>query len=78
MMEANFMKQLLKISDLPLSKTTVWRLIRDGKLSHYRVGNRVFFSPEHLEQFLKNCEVKSQNDAKKTNDIQKLEDKEIK
>ena len=38
---------------LRVSPITVWRLRQEGKLSHYRVGNRLLFSVEdHLKPFL--------------------------
>ncbi len=48
---------LLRFEDLPFSRTTAWRLIRQGKLRCYRVNRRVFFDTRHVEELLKNCET---------------------
>jgi excisionase family DNA binding protein len=39
-----------------ISRVTVWRLRRAGKLAHYKVGTRVLYSPRHIEEFLASCE----------------------
>ena len=49
-------ENLLSVKDLPFPRTTVWRLIRDGQLSCYRVGRRVYFSREHVAGLLRRCE----------------------
>ena len=36
-----------------ISRTTLWKAIRAGKLSCYRIGRRVLFSEEHMTGFLK-------------------------
>ncbi len=48
---------LLTFEDLPFSRTTAWRLIRQGKLRCYRVNRRVFFDARHVEEYLQNCET---------------------
>ncbi len=48
---------LLRFEDLPFSRTTAWRLIRQGKLRCYRVNRRVFFDARHVEEYLQNCEI---------------------
>lgn len=40
--------QLLTLADLPISRTTAWRLIRRGKLRCYRLNRRVFFVSEGM------------------------------
>ena len=37
-------------------RTTLYRLRREGKLPHYRIGRRVFYSQRHLEALLTNHE----------------------
>jgi excisionase family DNA binding protein len=41
---------------LGISRTTLWRLRRAGKLSYYRVAAKVLYSLEHVEELLANCE----------------------
>jgi predicted DNA-binding transcriptional regulator AlpA len=48
---------LLTFADLPFSRSTAWRLMRQGKLRCYRVKRRVFFDARHVEEYLQNCEV---------------------
>lgn len=42
-----------------LSRMTAWRLRNSGRLSHYRIGNRVFYSQRHIEEFLEANEEKA-------------------
>lgn len=35
-----------------ISRLTAYRLRRDGKLPHCRVGSRVLYLPKHIEEFL--------------------------
>jgi excisionase family DNA binding protein len=39
-----------------ISRTTLWRAIRKGRLGCYRVGRRVLLSEEHMTGFLKSHE----------------------
>jgi excisionase family DNA binding protein len=36
-----------------ISRTTLWKAIRTGKLSCYKIGRRILFSEEHMTGFLK-------------------------
>jgi len=36
-----------------LSRVTLWRLRLKGLVPHYRVGTRILYSQQHIEQFLK-------------------------
>lgn len=49
---------LLTFKDLPFSRTTAWRLMRQGRLRCYRINRRVFFDARHVEELLQNCETK--------------------
>jgi excisionase family DNA binding protein len=53
--EAN--KKLSTVADVMdrfgLSRAYISKLLRQGRLSHFKVGARVLFSEEHLDQFLK-------------------------
>lgn len=44
-----------------ISRTTLWRAIRKGRLGCYRVGRRVLLSEEHMTGFLKLHEKGSRN-----------------
>jgi excisionase family DNA binding protein len=48
--EAEFCKQV------GISRTTAWRLREAGKLSHYRIGNKIRYGQEHIREFLSRCE----------------------
>ncbi|WP_207795566.1 helix-turn-helix domain-containing protein [Cryobacterium zongtaii] len=37
---------------LSISRTTVWRLLKDGELESVRIGARTFVSKSSLDQFL--------------------------
>lgn len=41
------------ISLTGLGRTTLWKAIRKGKLKCFKIGRRVLFSPDHLQEFLK-------------------------
>lgn len=41
---------------LGISRVTVWRLRRDGKLSYYRVGRNIRYGEQHIAEFLASCE----------------------
>ncbi len=51
--------QLLTFADLPISRTTAWRLMRRGKLRCYRINRRVYFDTKHVEELLLECETLS-------------------
>ena len=36
-----------------ISRSTLWKAIRTGRLSCYRIGRRVMFSEEHMTGYLK-------------------------
>jgi len=42
---------------LRLAETTVRRYVSLGRLPHFKVSNRVFFSPSELEQWLEERHV---------------------
>jgi excisionase family DNA binding protein len=44
---------------LGISKITLQRKRKDGSISFYRVGGRVLYSPNHLEEYLSKCEQKA-------------------
>lgn len=35
-----------------ISRTKAWDLRKSGKLSYCKVGTRILYKPEHIEQFL--------------------------
>ena len=43
-------KEATQITDL--SRTTLWKAVRDGKLQCVRIGRRVLFTLQALEEFL--------------------------
>lgn len=57
-MTENFDKNnLLTFEDLPFSRTTAWRLMRQGRLRCYRINRRVFFDARHVEELLQSGET---------------------
>ena len=46
-------------SELRISSCTARRMIKDGKLPCRRVGGKIFFLPEDLQNFLQKCLVTS-------------------
>ncbi len=36
-----------------LSRVTIWRLRLKGVVPHYKVGTRILYGQQHIEQFLK-------------------------
>jgi excisionase family DNA binding protein len=59
MLDQNPQQRLLTVDDLlniiPISRPTVSRLIKSGKLGRLRVGRRIFFRPAEVEAFLQVC-----------------------
>lgn len=39
-----------------ISRTKCWRLRKQGKLPHLRIGDRIGFMQKHIEEFLTSCE----------------------
>jgi putative molybdopterin biosynthesis protein len=35
-----------------VSRITIWRLRREGKVAHYKIGTRVLYSEMHVSEFL--------------------------
>lgn len=52
---------LIAEKNMPLPRTTLWRLRTSGRLPFYRIGRRIYYSPEHLESLLKACEIRRGN-----------------
>jgi len=52
-------QKLLTVEDflniIPISRPTLSRMTRAGKVPHVRVGRRIFFRPEQVEAFLVSC-----------------------
>lgn len=46
-------------SFIGISKTTLQRKRKEGEISFYRVGGRVLYSLNHVEEFLLKCEKKA-------------------
>jgi len=57
--------ELLTVKQLPFPRTTVWRLMKSGKLACFRIGRRLYFSPEHIAALLKSCEKPSNTGIRK-------------
>ena len=58
-----FPEKLYTIQELAaeweISTRTVHRFITDGRLSHYRFGNRIKFSTVYIQEFLEKNEYKA-------------------
>lgn len=44
-------------ANVGLSLVQQWKMRRDGRLKFIRVGGRIFYLPEHLQEFFADCEV---------------------
>lgn len=57
------MTPLLRVTEaatlLRVSKSEVYKLVSLGRLSHLRVGTRVLFTPEQIEQFIASATVRA-------------------
>ena len=42
--------------NLGISRMTAYRLREKGKISYCRIGNKVKYRPEHIDEFLDDCE----------------------
>lgn len=42
-----------------ISPVTIWREIKRGRLSCYRVGGKIFVGASHIRDYLKRCEVQA-------------------
>lgn len=41
------------VERLNVSRTTLWRLVRDGKIEAHRIGKQLRFEPCEVEAFIK-------------------------
>lgn len=39
-----------------VGRTTLWHAVNDGRLKYFKIGRRVLFSLEHLNEFMNSCE----------------------
>lgn len=39
-----------------ISRVTAWRLREKRKLSHCKVGKKIFYLARHVDEFLRSCE----------------------
>jgi excisionase family DNA binding protein len=39
-----------------VSKITIWRLRRAGRVAHYKIGTRILYSDMHVSEFLSRYE----------------------
>lgn len=42
-----------------ISRTKCWRLRKQGKLPHLRIGDRIGFLQKHIDEFLTSCEQRT-------------------
>lgn len=49
------------IALLRISPGTMDKLIRLGLISHCRMKRKIFFTPEHIEEYVERLEVKARN-----------------
>jgi excisionase family DNA binding protein len=45
---------------LNISRTTLWRLRKAGRIQFYKIGSKVGYLPTQLNEFLQSCERKGQ------------------
>ena len=43
--------------ELRVHPCTIQRMIAKGSINHHRIGKKIFFTPEDIEQYLKLCAV---------------------
>jgi hypothetical protein len=48
-----------------ISRSTLWRLRRNGQIKFYRVGDRVLYSQKHIAEYLDGVE-RQLNETKET------------
>jgi hypothetical protein len=48
--------ELIEDKNVPLARTTKWRLRKRGLLPYLQIGRRVYYKREHLEEMTRNCE----------------------
>lgn len=51
-----------------ISRTKCWRLRKQGKLPHLRIGDRIGFLQKHIDEFLKSCEQRISHRSHKRGD----------
>ena len=47
-----------------LSRATLWRLRSAGRITHYKVGTRVFYDQKHIEEFWQRQERRARTNSK--------------
>ncbi|MBI3649992.1 MAG: helix-turn-helix domain-containing protein [Acidobacteria bacterium] len=48
---------------LKISRVTAWRLRAAGLLGYYRIGKKIAYGHNHVNEFLANCEEKGEPSA---------------
>jgi excisionase family DNA binding protein len=43
--------------ELRVHPITIRRLISNGKIDYHRLGKKIFFTPENIEQYVKRCSI---------------------
>jgi predicted DNA-binding transcriptional regulator AlpA len=51
-----------------ISRTKSWRLRKQGRLAHLRIGDRVGFLKRHIDEFLESCECAPTQRPRKSKD----------
>lgn len=57
-------KELAASGLLPISRTTIWREIKRGRMPHYRIGGLVFIGTHHIRQYLLQSEAHLFNNSR--------------
>jgi excisionase family DNA binding protein len=52
-----------------LSRAWVYKMVWKGKISHYKIGNRVFFRKEDIDQFIERSRVECQLESEKVGPV---------
>ena len=47
-----------------LSRVTFYRLRDEGKIGFYKIGNRIFYAPHHIQEFLARNERPAKTDKR--------------
>ncbi len=49
-------RRIILNTGYPISRSTLYRMLQDGRLAHERVGNKILITLEELERFLDRCQ----------------------
>ena len=48
-------RRIILNAGYPISRSTTYRMLNDGRIAHERLGNKILIPTEELQRFLERC-----------------------